>query len=86
MSIMTQYTDMEIYSSYQGVSGHVWSQSTKKSMRINKNALCRELKKLGKPTFLYVGVREKFTSHHNNPCLVEVKKWNNGARLLYLPE
>jgi hypothetical protein len=83
MSMMTWYTDNEIYSSYQWISNESIESKALEKMRHNKSVLCKNLSLLPKKVFVYVGSREYFTSTLDNPCLKEVKKWNNNARLLY---
>ena len=82
MSWMTGYMDNEIYSLSQWISSNIWSWTDKENMQFDKRLLCRKLSTLPGDIFIYVGVKEKFTSTQNNECLSEVKKWRNNARLL----
>jgi hypothetical protein len=86
MSMMTWYMDNEIYSTYQGIGSHIFNRNEIRDMRYDTAILCKNLQLLPGNTFIYVWSNERFSSTVNNPCLYEIKKWSNNARLLgYAP-
>lgn len=61
----------------------VTSKKDRIKLSKDKGFLCKQLSQINHDVFLYRGSREKMPSSLNNSCLKVIKKWNNGAQLMY---
>ncbi len=80
MSMMTAYTEKEVYSTYQGIWSIVFDEKNITKMRHNQAILCGQLALLPGKVFVYVGSKEKFKSTINNNCLRHIRTWENNAK------